>query len=186
MIGEFSLKKFLVFIIALVLIICILIYQNTTINIESEEVLQVVNNDKVVGEETIKLYVKKYNRIFDIDKYTGYMIIMDERYDIVSSDFDLEISSDSKEILQYYKKLKNGDLYSITAYKYSNDNDNYGTILGSGRFYATPNMDHIIGNTTEIVEKYGENSFVKTQGSNWESLVIMTYNNWDTSSKIIE
>lgn len=168
-------KKFLVFIMAMVLIIYILIYQNTPINIESEKILQVVKNNEVVGEETIMLYVKKYNRLFDIDKYIGYMIIMGERYDIVSSYFDLEISSDSKAILQHYKKLKNGDIYSITAYKYSNDNDNYGTILGSGRFYATPNMDHIIGNTTEIVEKYGENSFVKTQGSSWENAVIMTY-----------
>ena len=79
--------KILILII-FILFISFLIFENTPQILEADKEFLVINNNNKVAKEEVKIYLKRYIKILRNDKYLGYILVQNNRYDLASANYN--------------------------------------------------------------------------------------------------
>lgn len=156
-----------------ILVVSVLTFENIPRILEDNKELLVINDNEKVSKEEVKIYLKRYIKILRNDKYIGYIQVQNNRYDLASSNYNKLKGRGSYTSLT--NKLIDGKIYELSAFQYSTEKNNYGSIIGSGNFYIINDMEDFIGTVDVITDTYGEGSYLITEKSYWDNFVVSEF-----------
>lgn len=167
-------KSLRIIVISMVILsVSILTFENIPQILEIDRELLVIKNNERVSKEETTIYLKRYIKILRNDKYIGYILIKNNRYDLVSGNYNKLKGTGSHSNLM--NELIDGEVYKLSAFQYSTEKNNYGSIIGTGNFYITNAMEDFIGTVNVITDIYGEGSYLITEKSHWDSFVVSEF-----------